>query len=302
MRQLSEIAKSEILAEPLRSRAAKRAFVSAFSRVAGMLGFSGGQKQFAVRADNPALAAAFTVLLQELDKNAFGYDIQNNAFIFKGTDADDFLDALSIFIIDKKTRETHYAARIAPEFKSEAAALGSLRGLFVGAGSISVAGGFHLEFSFNNGFLACDCIELLARFGQEGKMIMRNKKHVIYLKKAELISDLLTLLGAKDAALKVVDESASRETSRLINRRLNCDLSNINKQIAFAAEQVVVIQYLVDNNLLKNADAKLIDTANMRLAHPDASLTEFANLLSISKTGARHRLDKLMALYLMQNL
>ena len=297
MRQLSEIAKTQIIGKPLHSIGEKEAFLSAYFRVAGFLSFSNRTKQYGIRADFlDGLQDFLTNLLLKIDEFAFEYDMQNGAMIFKGASLDELLDILRIFVLDKNSGEINYVQNLHRDFsKTTKVALASLKGFFVGAGSISVASGYHLEFNFSNGFLADDCLTLLSKFDIDAKKIERQSKFVVYLKKAESITDVLTLLGADDAALRVLDQSAARESKLLVQRRVNCDLKNISKQIDAAAPQLSAITFLIEQNALKKLDKKLIDTAFARLEHPDAPLAEFASILGISKTGARHRLDKLVA-------
>jgi len=296
MRQLSSIAKQEIIVSPLSSDGEKLAFISAIFRVSGTLIFSGGQKAYAVKVEGvEKLDEILEKLLLELDDTAFNFDIINGAFVFKGEDFSDLLDQLKIFVLDKKTQEVNYTTNIHSSLKnSPSIALASLKGLFVGAGSVSVASGYHLEFNFNNGFLASDTKELFSEFNIDVKIIKRGERHVVYIKKQETIGDVLTLLGATAASLKLIDQSAQRESSQLINRRYNCDIANLNKQSELAAKQIQALQHLVDNNLLHALDKKLVQTAKLRLENPELTLAEFAALLGISKSGARHRLEKLL--------
>jgi len=298
MRQLSSIAKTEIVLSPLPTSREKIAFLSAFFRVSGALLFSDGTKAYALKVEKiDQLQEILHELLASMDKDAFSYDIYSGQFIFKGEPLEELLDKLGIFVLDING-EANYTTNIDEDFlTSEDTRLATLRGFFAGAGSISMAKGYHLEFSFFSGFLASDCTRILKAFGLDAKVIGRNQKHVVYLKSLEAIGDTLMLLGAHDAALRLSNESASRESASLVNRRMNCDLRNIDKQVELAAKQTEAIRYLLDNNLISDKDVKLLETAHLRLAHPDAPLSEFAVLLKVSKSGARHRLDKLVTLY-----
>ena len=290
MRQLSSIAKTEILLEPLRTRSERLAFLSAYARVAGTLGVISNKKRFTLRYSSIDIKAQLTSILQSALKNA-PYRLTKTAFIFDCSAADTLLNTLKIFCADTGD----YAKNIHEHLiKDDTAKLAALRALFIGAGFVTLSKGYHLEFAFNNGFLALDCQNILESNAIFVKKIERGDKTIIYIKGAEMVSDTLALLGATEAMLKLSDIFAERDASRTINRRLNCDLANIDKTVTLAAKQIEAIKLLQQNNKFDNLNQKLKDAATIRLSHPEASLEELAAIVGISKSGMRHRLNKLV--------
>jgi len=297
MRQFSENSKQEILKLPLRKTRAKRAFLSAICRGLGTLGFSNRQKQFVLRVDNPELKNTVSALCDEIFKTSPLSHTKEKAVVFVGDSVDILLKELCIFEKDI-SGDYLYLPYIHQSFKdSDEVILATLKGLFIALGTVTLASGYHLEFAFNNGFLAADCIKLLAHFGIVAKTLKRSNKDVVYLKGIEPIGDTLGLLGASNAVLKLYDTFAEREASRLINRRLNCDLANIDKTIGLSSMQMEAIEALNKSGQLAAQNDKLKAAAMLRLDNPESSLSDLAAMGGISKSGMRHRLDKLVALY-----
>ena len=89
-----------------------------------------------------------------------------------------------------------------------------------------------------------------------------------------------------------------REMSNNINRKVNCDVANLSKTIEAAARQVEAIRRLQRTGKLDKLSAPLRETANLRLNHPEMSLSELMPLFSepVSRPGLNNRLRKLVQL------
>lgn len=189
-------------------------------------------------------------------------------------------------------------------------AVATLRGFFLGAGAVSLKSGYHLEFAFLDPLVAAECVNLLfgaeiseaepdtpqASAGLPVKSIKRKGKTVVYLKDSAAVSDLLAYMGAHKAVLELYGLSASRDANRTTNRRLNCDMANIDKTVRAGTKQAELIGRLEESGALKNLDDKLRETAALRLSHPEASLSDLAELTFLTKSGIRNRLRKLCEL------
>ncbi|MCL2375142.1 MAG: DNA-binding protein WhiA, partial [Firmicutes bacterium] len=117
---------------------------------------------------------------------------------------------------------------------------------------------------------------------------------VLYYKNSEIISDLLAYLGAPQMALALHSLTVERETERRMRRIANCDEANINKIVTLARSHIAAIEKLEKTNKLERLPQKLLETAVLRKENPELSIEELALLAGISKSGMRHRLDKLM--------
>ena len=174
-----------------------------------------------------------------------------------------------------------------------------LRGAFLMCGSIAHPDReYHAEFAAPTEALAFSIANLLRYFSIEPGIVGRKTKWVVYLKRAEDISDLLSLLGAGKAMMEFENIRVNKDIRNRINRMLNCDQSNINRAMAAAEQQIADIRYIDAEMGLDRLPKSLKETALARLNYPDASLSDLGELLvpSISKSGVNTRLRKLTAI------
>ncbi|MBO5954278.1 MAG: DNA-binding protein WhiA, partial [Oscillospiraceae bacterium] len=117
-----------------------------------------------------------------------------------------------------------------------------------------------------------------------------------YLKQSDLISDILTYLGAPIAAMGIMEAKLEKELNNKVNRRCNCDEANTSKVVEAAQEQLAAIRTLREQGKLEHLPQKLFQAAVAREENPAASLTELAAMMEppITKPAMNHRLKKLM--------
>ena len=78
------------------------------------------------------------------------------------------------------------------------------------------------------------------------------------------------------------------------NRATNCDSGNIAKQVRASGTQVKKITDLINSGEIRTLSKKLQETALARVANPDATYEELAELLGITKSGVVNRIKVLM--------
>lgn len=168
-----------------------------------------------------------------------------------------------------------------------------LRGAFLGAGSLYIGKGYHLEFAVESKALAEDLRALLDRYGIAAKITDRKEKSVVYIKDSEGVSDCLALMGASDAVLGLNSEAATRQFRQYMNRQNNCDLANISKTVNAAVRQCEDIE-LIDRKIgLAGIGEKLEVVARARLSAREASFSALAESLGLSKSTLKNRLAKI---------
>mgnify|MGYP001638376952 FL=1 len=168
-----------------------------------------------------------------------------------------------------------------------------LRGAFLGAGSLYIGKGYHLEFAVESKALAEDLRALLDRNGIAAKITDRKEKSVVYIKDSEGVSDCLALMGASDAVLGLNSEAATRQFRQYMNRQNNCDLANISKTVNAAVRQCEDIE-LIDRKIgLAGIGEKLEVVARARLSAREASFSALAESLGLSKSTLKNRLAKI---------
>lgn len=174
-----------------------------------------------------------------------------------------------------------------------------IRGAFLAIGSISAPEkGYHLEFVTANEKKAKQLQEMIQSFGIEAKTILRKKYHVVYMKESEAIVDLLNIMEAHVALMKLENLRILKELRNTVNRRVNCETANINKTLDSSRKQQEDIRLLKEKFGLENLPKGLQQIARIRLEEPEASLKELGEMLEppIGKSGVNHRLRKLSEL------
>ena len=184
-----------------------------------------------------------------------------------------------------------------PIVKSKCCKRAYLRGLFLGVGTMSdPKKSYHLEFVLNSEHVAQDLRKLIGSFvNMSASLIERGEEHIVYLKRAEYISDMLGIMGANEAMLEFENIRIGRGLRREVNRISNCDNANVDRTLTAAEQQIRHIEIIKDKLGLENLEPVLRETAQLRLELPDASLSEIGDALSptIKKPGVSKRFAKL---------
>lgn len=172
-----------------------------------------------------------------------------------------------------------------------------LRGVFLACGTVTnPEKGYHLEFVVPYKRLCMDFITLLNELGLNPKYIVRKGNHIVYFKDSESIEDILTIIGAQAAALQVMGIKIEKDVKNSVNRKLNFEISNINKTVNAANLQVEAIKLIEKNTGISSLPVNLQEIARLRIENPEASLSELGNMLSepISRSGINHRLNRIV--------
>ena len=85
-----------------------------------------------------------------------------------------------------------------------------------------------------------------------------------------------------------------KDINNRANRKLNCDLSNISKQVAAAERQVEAIETISQTVGLSALTPELRAVAELRAADKVLTLEEMANELNVTKSCVNHRMRKIM--------
>jgi cell division protein WhiA len=150
-----------------------------------------------------------------------------------------------------------------------------IRAAFLACGSLAAgAHGYHLEFVTSAEPLATRLDWMLRSAGITPKTTRRKGRTVLYYKDFDAIVELLTLIGAFGAVLRLEDVHALRETKNRIHRLVNTETANLERTAQAAAEQRRIIEYLGSAYGLAKLSPALREIAELRLTHPDESLSE----------------------------
>ncbi len=175
-----------------------------------------------------------------------------------------------------------------------------LAGAFLGAGSATIPTknsksrtSYHLEFVFSNYNSASDFAEVVSIMGFMPKLTDRKESFIVYFKNGDEIGDILLYIGAKKSGFAVKDIVIEKEMNNATNRRFNCDISNINKQIEASLKQVKDITFIDETIGLDALSSGLKQTALLRLENRDATLEELAGISGLTKSCLNHRFRKI---------
>lgn len=171
-----------------------------------------------------------------------------------------------------------------------------LRGAFLGGGSVSrPEGEYHLELVTGNPDFARMLVRLLRSFSLAGRFTDRKQDYVVYLKDGDAITSFLRVIGAHNALFTFENARVVKDMRNQVNRLVNCETANLQKTVNAAVRQVENINRISEKIGLDKLPPSLQETAELRLAYPEATLQELVELAGnrVGKSGMNHRLRKL---------
>ena len=207
-----------------------------------------------------------------------------------------------------------------PIVRSKCCRKSYLRGMFLSCGTISdPRKSYHLEFVLDKEQTANDLKKLIGSFVDlSANISRRGDSYIVYVKKAQYISDLLGIMGADDAVLEFENIRISKSLHGDVQRMINCDNANVDRALAAAEEQRGWIRQIAEHELgriataeelsdtgslfwtdgLRHLPAQLKEVAFLRLYKPDASLADIGETLvpPIGKAAVSKRFSKLKAI------
>ncbi len=135
------------------------------------------------------------------------------------------------------------------------------------------------------------------------RLLHRGKRAVLYLKRSSSISDFLIYIGASESCLRFENARVDRDFAAISNRFSNLDGANYRRSAKAGEGQLAAIARAKENPNYLASNPKLAALVELRLAHPDASLSELASLLgerlgcTVSKSNVNHLFRKIIADY-----
>ena len=94
----------------------------------------------------------------------------------------------------------------------------------------------------------------------------------------------------------IMEAKIEKQMRNKVNRMCNCDDANTDKVVEAAQKQISVIEEMRASGRLSSLPSKLQEVAELRLREPEASLSELAQKLSLTKSAINHRMRKIMEL------
>lgn len=154
---------------------------------------------------------------------------------------------------------------------------------------------YHFEIAVPEESIAHILCAMMEEYDCMPKLTMRRGITCLYLKDGNRISDMLSVMEAHGMLLRFESERAVREVRGNVNRKVNIEVSNLQKAAKASEKQIKDIELIRDTVGLGSLPEDLADMAKLRLSHPEATLFELGEMLSpaLGRSGVNHRLQKL---------
>ena len=125
-------------------------------------------------------------------------------------------------------------------------------------------------------------------------LMTRKGSLVVYLKESERIADLLTVIGAGNASMELMQAKMFKEVRNYVNRKTNFETANFGKTVSAAIRQTEAIEKVIAMHGMEALPEDLREIARLRLENPEISLRELAERLGMSRSGVNHRLRRIL--------
>lgn len=174
-----------------------------------------------------------------------------------------------------------------------------IRGAFLAGGSVTdPEKRYHLELATPHHSVSRETYSVLIEMGFSPREAERGGNSLLYFKQADAIADFFTTIGATNTAMGIMTAKVEKDMRNTITRRVNCDSANADKVVNAAQEQLDAIRFIVKEYGIDALPEPLKDAALLRIANPEASLSDLAKLSypPVTKSCISHRLKKIMSI------
>ncbi|NLY62594.1 MAG: DNA-binding protein WhiA [Erysipelothrix sp.] len=176
-----------------------------------------------------------------------------------------------------------------------------LAGAFMANGSVNSPNTteYHLEISSDSEKLSNLVQALMNKLSLDAKVIMRRKQHVVYIKQAENISDLLRAIGSSNGVMEFEEARIQRDFVNNFTRLDNCELANEVKVLTAASKQLELIAKIEEHGLQSSLSPAHLEVIELRKQFPESSLNELTDEYyimygkTITKSGLNHRFKRI---------
>ena len=284
--------------------------IAGFLRVAGSIGLAGfGKFKIMITSENPAVMRHYKKLLHEYfdidttlkvgEGNSVGKKRAYKLTIDAENRSEQILRETGILLVREGNNyisDGIYDGLIRTKCCKKA----YLRGVFMGVGTMSdPEKSYHLEFVCRTETLAKDLRKLINSFVDlQAKETKRGKSHVVYVKKADYIGDILGIMGADTHSLIITTTQVEKSMRNKVNRMANCDNANLDRVVEAAMKQSAAIEKIEKEKGLDWLPDKLREVAILRKENPDLTIAALGELCDppLKKSGINGRLKKIVEL------
>lgn len=170
-----------------------------------------------------------------------------------------------------------------------------LKGAFQGSGSVcDPKKEYRLEFASRDEETDAHIRMILHSKEIPFNSCTRREWCILYITDAENIIKILALLGAHKNLLDMENVIVLKGIRNDINRKVNLETANL-RRISYAAKHHIdAINKLMESGEFDTLPQKIKQAAYARIENKEANLEELAHILDISKSGANHRMRKIV--------
>lgn len=303
----TEKAKKEILNTKITQPCCQTSALSAFIRCSGTLALYGGHIGFEAVTESKMAVSFFSKIITSLYGAEPVFEEYKDKFTRKPKYKISLVNENSTFILtqlgiisESPSGTTVNLSIDKYLIENECCKKAYVLGAFLASGSVTVpkegvnsSTSYHLEVVFSKYQTATCFCELLSEVGFMPKLTERKENFIVYFKNGDEISDFLFFVGARKSGFEVQDIVVKKVMNNDTNRKRNCDMANISKQIEASLKQVRDITVIDQTIGLDSLPLALKQTALLRLENRDSTLEEMSKISGLSKSCLNHRLRKI---------
>jgi len=170
-----------------------------------------------------------------------------------------------------------------------------LRGVWGGCGSLYVPKtGYYLVIRACSAVMAKRAVQVLNRASIYPSERVHGR-HELIVRAQQDIVDFLSKIGLPDISLNIEGKAIVRAMRDQANKMRNCDTANINKSLKAAEEQSELAAELLRNGVIEVLPQNLRVLVEVRLEHPEDSLSELGRRLSppVTKSTVKYKWERL---------
>ena len=329
---------SDVKSELARIEPAKKccmlAEIAGFLRASGSIRITGGSFAIVASTESAAVARHFKVLIETYFRNKVDLAIggshrpgsqrkkgKNTYYINISPDEKSMQILRETGMLLIREGDDYFSDGIYPPIvKSKCCKRSYMRGMFLSCGTMSdPRKSYHLEFVLDKEQTAADLKRLIGTFDDlSASVTKRGENHIVYMKKAAYISDMLGIIGAASAMLEFESIRVNKSTHGSVMRLITCDNANVDRTLMAAEEQKRWLAEIASAETgrtpsmeeltdplsdfwtmgLRHLPPALKEAAYLRLYKPEASLTEIGESLTppVGKAAISKRFAKLRTL------
>lgn len=182
--------------------------------------------------------------------------------------------------------------------KNDKKLAGYIKGIFLTSGYIKhPEKEYALDFFIEDSSIAEHLYKTLKESGKKAHITSKKKHNLVYIRNSEDILDILVLIEALKSFFEYEEVTMLKEIKNKTIRSMNWEVANDTKMINTAQNQLNMIEYIEKNGGSDKMTSVLWEIAEVRKENEEASLSEIAEIIGISKSGVRNRFRRIKSIY-----